>query len=257
MHRLKAKGTKLSGALQRGSDCWIVRFDGEPSLLSEINQVDDEQVDDLELDIDPRQRFTIAHEFAHLLFISAGLRTPSGKKEYWLLEKACNMVAGQLLVPPAYDVSASLTFDDFGESFHRFSVKWGLSEQAAAAEVCRRIGNCKSAVSLRRMDRNNVGVRWSFAAEEEIDWPGNGARLRPGHLMDIFLGFERDAFDRSLISVDDIAFAGFASRSGPTRYVRDILVFMLDSSWDHEGMEVCTLVSQKEPLPFLEQLPLF
>jgi len=45
------------------------------------------------------ERFLIAHEIGHLVLHQLGAKPPSGRKEYWKLEKLCDMFALQLLIP--------------------------------------------------------------------------------------------------------------------------------------------------------------
>lgn len=47
-----------------------------------------------------RDRFSIAHEFAHYVIWKAHGYTPRGEKDYWVHEMLCDQFAGRLLVPP-------------------------------------------------------------------------------------------------------------------------------------------------------------
>ena len=76
--RAKAHGY-LSGKLSN----WTVRVKGEVSG-----------------DLDEDQKFTVAHELAHLLFLESWtIAGPCSKAEYWLLAAACDRVANRLLNP--------------------------------------------------------------------------------------------------------------------------------------------------------------
>jgi len=46
-----------------------------------------------------RERFTVAHELAHVLLIKRFSWNPTQGKEYFLCERLCNLFAGHLLVP--------------------------------------------------------------------------------------------------------------------------------------------------------------
>lgn len=45
------------------------------------------------------ERFLIAHEIGHLVLHQLGAKPPSGRSEYWKLEKLCDAFARQLLIP--------------------------------------------------------------------------------------------------------------------------------------------------------------
>jgi hypothetical protein len=47
----------------------------------------------------PRERFTIAHEFAHYLLKRCGISDPKSRRDYWRIEDVCNEFAARLLVP--------------------------------------------------------------------------------------------------------------------------------------------------------------
>ena len=48
------------------------------------------------------ERFLIAHELGHLVLQQHGAKNPSGKSEYWKLEKLCDAFARRLLLPDAF-----------------------------------------------------------------------------------------------------------------------------------------------------------
>jgi hypothetical protein len=45
------------------------------------------------------ERFLIAHELGHLLLLQSGAGNPSGRAEYWKVERLCDAFARRLLVP--------------------------------------------------------------------------------------------------------------------------------------------------------------
>jgi hypothetical protein len=47
----------------------------------------------------PRERFTLAHEYAHVLLHREGVRGPTTRSEYWQTEGVCHEFAGRLLIP--------------------------------------------------------------------------------------------------------------------------------------------------------------
>jgi Zn-dependent peptidase ImmA (M78 family) len=55
-----------------------------------------------------RQRFTVAHELGHYIVAARVGYRPGSRREYWMLEGACQAFAAELLSPPAV-VSAALT----------------------------------------------------------------------------------------------------------------------------------------------------
>lgn len=124
-----------------------------------------------------RQRFTIAHELAHVLFLERGLEPPVGPSEYWRLEESCNRIAGKLLVPrwmaPTVDVHPAETAD----WLTAFSVRAGVSLEAAAKEFVLSAPNALATVGLAERNEGGVVVRWALNTRHEFPLPARGTHL--------------------------------------------------------------------------------
>ena len=118
----------INNSLRRDNGKWVVRIDEDHTLS------------------DPRGRFTVAHEFAHILFTMAGMSTPISSEEYWVLEEACDRVARHLLVPISDWSVGVLAARDAGTRFEALVDQWLLRNRDAATIVAQHALNCKFAV---------------------------------------------------------------------------------------------------------------
>ena len=162
------KDSHRSGSLSRNGSQWTVWVDGDPTRLSQ------------------RQRFTVAHELAHLLFLEAGVASPVGKSEYWILEEACNRIASWLLVPRSRGPSGALDTRAVGGWFRGLTQRWMLSHEAAAKMICQRSSNCLGVAGLQRLDDDKGLVRWSLSNALDKPWPAPRSHVDGERYPDLF-----------------------------------------------------------------------
>lgn len=164
-HRLGASVKVLprtgvrSGGLSRDRDEWIIWTESELSLL------------------DVEGRFTVAHELAHLLFITRGLGIPIGEEEYWILESACDEVATELLVPSSQAPSDNLKAEDVPLWHNGLIDKWHVAPRIAADKICRHASNVRASAVVSSEDLSWGRVEWSTGRETVMDWPSTTATI--------------------------------------------------------------------------------
>lgn len=137
-----------------------------------------------------RQRFTIAHELAHILFIGAGLGRPLREGGYWILEQACDRIAAYILVPESLGPSGMLEEEDLERWMRDLTERWQLSPEAAAKCIAQRSANCRSVAGWQHTGRgpsfpgmegtsdvNSKVVNWSLSLDDAHPWPGPGTHL--------------------------------------------------------------------------------
>ena len=115
------------GSLARVDGEWVIRLRGDPTLL------------------EPSDRFTIAHELAHLLLLEGGITRPVSTDEYWFLEAVCDRIAGSLLVPWESGPSGPLQPSQIKPWFGELVDRWQLSNEDAARTILQRASNCQTA----------------------------------------------------------------------------------------------------------------
>ena len=126
-----------------------------------------------------RDRFTIAHEFAHILFLEAGLDRPQKKGGYWILEEACHRLASDILVPERLGPHGHLTRETLFTWMQVLKGGWKLSTEAAAKCIVRRTTNCRSAAGLF-VDGEPYIVKWSLTVNGVHPWPARFTHLKGG-----------------------------------------------------------------------------
>jgi hypothetical protein len=89
--------------------------------------------------INPRGRFTLAHELAHLLLLKEKGYRPilfKDSKSYYKMEELCNFFAGKLLVPErVFDEVSIVDLDDVMSAVLKLSAVCGVSKVVAAKEM--------------------------------------------------------------------------------------------------------------------------
>ena len=156
------------GSLHRTNGEWIIRFNAQHPVR--------------------RQRFTIAHEMAHLLFSLAGIQPPSSTGEYWILEKACHVVASELLVPNTMAPTALIPRTDLRRLMYELTQRFLLSREAASRYLLRRSSNFNAiAGALYVPQEMIVYTQWSetrtsadlASSQDDISlWPGPRTKLQ-------------------------------------------------------------------------------
>ena len=158
--------SKQDGRLQRSRDGWIVAVKREPTPGRQPGET-------------PRERFTIAHELAHIMFIEAGLDTPVTRGGYWILEQACHRVACDLLVPVHLGPKGHLTGADLRGWMLGLTQTWNLSPEAAAKCIAQRSANVRSVAGLdvdgwgdaEASRIAKITVKWSLSVCGQDSWP--------------------------------------------------------------------------------------
>ena len=120
------------------------------------------------------QRFTVAHELAHLLLLRRGVPLPSSESEYWILEEACDRLALLLLVPNSCGPHGNLSVSAIRQWLKALKSSWRLPTPMAAELIWRRSTNCDSAAVVdvvnRGRDRSpRFVLRWSSKSSDS--WP--------------------------------------------------------------------------------------
>ena len=147
------KSSKRQGGLSRDDGGWII-------WIADSIPCSDED-----------QRFILAHELAHLLFLHKGVRAPIGEEEYWILESACDRVAVELLVPAAvipYDLGG---IEDVAAWHLQLMAAWNVSSSTAVASICAHARNVLSAAIVTLVDSSRGVVEWSTGQDVVLDWP--------------------------------------------------------------------------------------
>ena len=147
------------GSLHRASGEWVIRFNEQRPLH--------------------RKRFTIAHEMAHLLFLSTGLQPPSSTGEYWVLEEACQVVASELLVPNTMAPTAPIPRSDLRPWMQGLAQRFLLSPEAASRYLLRRGPNCVATAGVLTISQEQIlFTKWSEVLDSQPGWPGPRSILR-------------------------------------------------------------------------------
>lgn len=134
-----------------------------------------------EAGLSPRQRFTVAHELAHVMFLEAGLLPPSGQREYWRLEDSCNRVAGKLLIPRWLAPHRELGPRDAANWVTAMQVKAQVSLAAAAKEVVLSAPNGVGTFGLVERRPGTLLVSWSLSREGKDKIPAARSHLDEAH----------------------------------------------------------------------------
>jgi hypothetical protein len=127
----------------------------------------------------PRQRFTVAHELGHVLFLQAGLGPASTRGEYWLLEEACNRAAGRILVPPWLAPRDAVAPQEVASWLTALQVRAGLSLEAASKELVLSAPNGIATIGLVPTGDDRTLVRWSLSGRGDAGVPAARTKL-PG-----------------------------------------------------------------------------
>ena len=163
------------GLLSRDDNSWWIRVDDRQSLR--------------------RQRFGIAHEIAHALYIEFGLGRPNSKSEYWILEEACNRVAVEILVPQEGRPSRTVSPENLPGLLRGLIQRWLLSQESAAKLICVDAVNDCAVAGISKID-NTALVRWSRSKPSDLKWPGPRSKLDlTGSRFPIIEEFIRQHFD--------------------------------------------------------------
>ena len=154
------ENSKRKGSLSRdeqNNGPWIVSLEGNVS--GELNS---------------EQRFTIAHEIAHLFLIKRGQMGPCSPEEYWIMEDVCNDVAVKLLFPPHLGPKqAYLTPSEFVEIHDNIVNKWLLPPEYANSALYEMLANSQAAAHIAHETENGTSstkVMWS-RSKTVPDWP--------------------------------------------------------------------------------------
>ena len=148
-----------SGGLSRDRDGWIIWTESELSRL------------------DVEGRFTVAHELAHMLFMTRGLGIPIGEEEYWILESACDEVATELLVPSSQAPSDNLKAEDVPLWHNALIDKWHVAPWIAADRICRHVSNVRASAVVNSEDSSWGRVEWSTGRETVMGWPSTTSTI--------------------------------------------------------------------------------
>ena len=149
-------GEHRKGALHNVGGKWVIRINGDISMAG------------------PTERFTMAHELAHLMLVQQEVSNPISEEEYWTLEEVCDRLARTLLVPQEYGPSGVLEEDEVARWFTHLTTYWKISNEVAAQVICERTINCLSVAFL--MDGyDEVTVDWSYCRDRSLLWPRSGA----------------------------------------------------------------------------------
>jgi len=170
-----------------------------------------------------RDRFTIAHELAHILLYERGVPAPANKREYWDLEDACNRVSGALLVPSRVVPSSRLT-TPAGALRHigRIQRECKVSFDVASTEAFRSENNIVGAATIRLEDDERSYLSFSIGV-----FPARGSRLRDSTLAK-WARIARDGkgslVDGELSVAGEIVRVCLRGRHGPpkSKYVKTV-----------------------------------
>lgn len=170
--------------------------------------------------LSPRERFTVAHELAHILLAQRGIGTPSERREYWQLESACNRIAGALLVPD-WAIPAGLVEGSAGLRW----VKWlqrhcTVSFPVAATEALEGMNNVVGAATVDVRNADRLCLRFAVGI-----FPHRGTVLKGGDLHD----FARSV-SQAQTRIADVTLAGTAVVAAAQRSAGHIEVVALDAS---------------------------
>lgn len=164
--RLSTGTGEHGGSLARSKNEWIVHLPVHPDPAK------------------PEQRFTIAHELAHVLFLEAGLRVPWSREEYWILESACDRVANCFLAPTLGPTSAAITPEEILNQYEDLSYNWLLPGCNAARLMCENAPNLDSAIALRDRRDGTASVAWSVGEIVDL-MPGSMMHVDDGPLLNV------------------------------------------------------------------------
>jgi hypothetical protein len=134
-----------------------------------------------------RDRFTIAHELAHIMFLQHDVELPVGREEYWKLEEECNFVAGRLLVPRWLAPREPIEPTGVGSWLSALSRRAGLSLAAASKELILSSPNGIATVGLVEKRPGVLLVTWSHSRDDLVAVPAARAHVASstwlGHLF--------------------------------------------------------------------------
>ena len=141
----------------------------------------------------PRERFTVAHELAHILFIEAGLDPPVTKGGYWILEEACHRIASDLLVPAHLGPKGYLQAKELLWWMYGLTRRWSLSREAAAKCIVRRSTNTRSVAGLACNQRyeDRLTVDWCLNVNDRDPWPGRATRVAEDRFSELGVLLEK------------------------------------------------------------------
>ena len=180
---------KRRGILCYSEGQWVVRVQGDPAMLS------------------PRERFTVAHELAHLMLIIQGAPDPISQHEYWILESVCDRIARLLLVPIRQGPSGILKMDEIRRWFRDLVGTWKLTGENSARLICERSTNCLSSAFLQGHD-TDASVVWSFRRGRYLDWPKSGTCVE-GDLLTLKTILSQGQDSTARLAVSDGTLIGF------------------------------------------------
>lgn len=125
-----------------------------------------------------RDRFTVAHEIAHILLYERGVPRPANKRDYWNLETVCNRIGGALLVPNWIVPEQALRPSDGFRHVRAIQRMCKVSYSVAATEVMNAENNVVGAATIRLED--NGRAYYPFAVGV---FPERGSRVRNSQLV--------------------------------------------------------------------------
>ncbi len=152
------------GLLERNGDSWKIVVKADERVPGAIS---------------PRQRFSVAHEIAHMLFIESGLPPPSGKSEYWRLEDECNRVAGALIVPRWLLPDTPVAVGEGLSWVAAISARAAVSFAVAATEFVLATPNMLGAAMISHLEPTAPVVDWSYSSVSPRVLPASKKKLLP------------------------------------------------------------------------------
>lgn len=100
--------------------------------------------------LSPAERFTVVHEIAHFVLLTAGFQAPTRRAEYWQLETLCNEFAYELLLPR----SLPLTWKDPSNALQLLALQQAIANRSevtvklACRWVCERYDSAVAGMLL-------------------------------------------------------------------------------------------------------------
>lgn len=147
-----------------------------------------------------RDRFSIAHELAHVLCDRRGVGQPRRKTEYWRLEDLCDEMANRILIPETVETVPKTPTDAYSAYLAVVAVSRActVSAESAARAVVRDSPTVTMVASLRRSvnpsTKTEGYVVWTTGSVRGVELkPGSAIRQRH-QLADVL----RDLPDRNL-----------------------------------------------------------
>ena len=131
-----------------------------------------------------RERFSIAHEWAHIVIDQQLQWNPSSRREYYLREATCNRMAAHLLIPEHAQKGTSLRHPlDAIRSAARIRKLCAVSLPVSALRISEGVSNIVLAelkTCINKKDLAVLKVVWSSGATE-LFGVRQGKHLGPGH----------------------------------------------------------------------------